>query len=84
MNDFQKKRRLIFCEEWLQRFDDCQKIIFTDEKLFNGQPTNTYQLVRRRKGERFLEENISHTIRPQPKTSTNIWVYIGPFGKGKY
>lgn len=40
-------------------------------------------LVRRKKGERFLEDNINHTLRPQLATSTNIWVYIGPFGKGE-
>ena len=40
-------------------------------------------LVRRRKGERYNEEHINHTLRPILATSTNIWCYIGPFGKGE-
>lgn len=72
-----------FVEEWLTRYDDSLKIIFTDEKLFAGQPTNNHQLVRRRKGERYDEKNINHTNRPNLSTSTNVWCYIGPFGKGE-
>lgn len=73
----------MFVEEWLQREEDCKKIIFTDEKLFHGQPTNFFQLVRRKKGERYEEDNINHQLRPRPALSTNVWCYIGPFGKGE-
>jgi len=83
LTDAQKAARLRFVEEWLTRFEDSQKIIFTDEKLFAGQPTNNHQLVRRRKGERYDEKNINHTNRPNLARSTNVWCYIGPFGKGE-
>lgn len=83
LTDPQKAARLRFCEEWLLRPEDARKIIFTDEKLFAGQPTNNHQLVRRRKGERYEEKNINHTNRPNLSTSTNVWCYIGPFGKGE-
>lgn len=72
-----------FCDEWLQRLDDCKRIVIVDEKLFNGQPTNNYQPVLRKKGERFQPQHIHSSRRPNEKANCSILAFIGPFGKGE-
>lgn len=71
-----------FCDKWIERPDDCRRIVIVDEKLFNGQPTNNYQPVLRKKGERFLPEHICVSRRPNENANCNILAFIGPFGKG--
>lgn len=72
-----------FCEKWLQRPDDCKKLVIADEKIFYGRPTNNFQPVLRKKGERFDEEHIQPNLRPSDHSKCNVIVYIGPFGKGE-
>lgn len=55
--------------------------MFTDEKLFRGQPANSQVLIRRVKGERFLPQNILYEKTGGP--TCNVWYSIGPFGKGR-
>lgn len=72
-----------FCDYWLTRLDDCKKIVIVDEKPFNGHPTNNFQPVLRKKGERFYPEHIHNTKRPNENAKCNILAFIGPFGKGE-
>lgn len=69
-----------FCEYWLQRPEDSKRIVIVDEKLFNGQPTNNFQPVLRKKGERFHPEHICAKKRPNENAKCSILAFIGPFG----
>ena len=82
LNNGHIEARRAFCEKWLQRPEDCKKLIIADEKLFHGRPTNNFRPVLRKKGERFLPEHIQPNLRPTDHSKCNIIIYIGPFGKG--
>ena len=72
-----------FCDYWLTRLDDCKRIVIVDEKPFTGHPTNNFQPVLRKKGERFYPEHIHSTKRPNENAKCTILAFIGPFGKGE-
>lgn len=59
----------------------CRHFILSDEKKFQGTPSNRIVLVNRLKGERFNNENVVRNRTSGP--SVNVWYYIGPKGKGK-
>lgn len=72
-----------FCDRWLARPEDAQRIVIVDEKPFHGQPSNNYQPVLRKRGERFHPEHILYRNRPNESANCSILAFIGPFGKGE-
>jgi hypothetical protein len=74
------KKRREFALRMLKNPDKALKNIFSDEKLFRNSPNNKVKLIKRKKGEGYIDKNIFKESKPSQ--TCMIWLYIGPFGKG--
>lgn len=82
-----EKQRLDFANHLISNPDLLDELIFSDEKLFKGGPSNRVVLVRRersKKGENkaYQPQYVKHFKRPSANADCNIWLYICPLGKG--
>ena len=83
-----EKQRLDFAKYLISNPDLLDELVFSDEKLFKGGPSNRVVLVRRersKKGENkaYQPQYVKHFKRPSANADCNIWLYICPLGKGE-
>lgn len=74
------KKREEFAKKMLREKEMIPKLIFSDEKLFNGCPQNEFIQVRRKKNDAFKDTNLNKS--KKSNVSCMIWLYIHEGGKG--
>lgn len=77
-----RAKRLIFAKEhetWT--VEDWQRVIFSDESKFNLHGSDGKRTIRRRKGEKYIDECLDWTVKHSP--SVMIWGCITSAGLGK-
>lgn len=83
-----KQERLDFANRILANEQLIHELIFSDEKLFKGGPSNRVQLVRRLKSKRrqnlaYHDRYVQRYKRASANADCNVWLYIWSGGKGE-